>query len=42
MAEGMGDAENRPSEKLNKVYAEWADGGWGMIIPGSVPYCEFD
>ncbi|KAH8705253.1 FMN binding oxidoreductase [Talaromyces proteolyticus] len=36
MAEMLGDKNGLPTETLNKVYAEWGRGGWGMILTGNV------
>lgn len=34
MAETMSDDGN-PDENFSRVYKEWAEGGWGMIITGN-------
>lgn len=36
MAEKMADARGLPTSKLDAVYKEWADGGWGMLLTGNV------
>lgn len=37
MAEQMADGDNTvPGEVFSKVYNAWADGDWGMIMPGNV------
>ena len=33
MAEAMSPSHN-PDEKFPKVYGEWADGGWGLVMTG--------
>jgi 2,4-dienoyl-CoA reductase-like NADH-dependent reductase (Old Yellow Enzyme family) len=33
MAESMAP-NNDPNDKFMKLYGEWADGGWGMILTG--------
>lgn len=33
MAEAMSPSHN-PDEKFQKLYGEWADGGWGLLITG--------
>lgn len=34
LAETMADARGLPTSKLDTVYKEWADGGWGMLLTG--------
>jgi len=33
MAESMAPS-HIPNEKFPKVYGEWADGGWGLVMTG--------
>lgn len=35
LAEGMADKQNNiPGQVFHRVYGEWAEGGWGMILTG--------
>lgn len=34
MAENMSDPNGMPTELHNKVYTEWGEGGWGMVLTG--------
>ncbi|KAJ0139673.1 NADH oxidase, partial [Colletotrichum tanaceti] len=36
MAENWADNEGLPSEAMHAPYAEWADGGWGLVMTGNV------
>lgn len=36
MAETM-SANGDPDKNFTRVYKEWAEGGWGMIITGILP-----
>ncbi|KXH26183.1 NADH:flavin oxidoreductase/NADH oxidase [Colletotrichum simmondsii] len=36
MAENMADGEGLPSPAFHSPYAEWADGGWGLVLTGNV------
>jgi 2,4-dienoyl-CoA reductase-like NADH-dependent reductase (Old Yellow Enzyme family) len=40
MAEVM-SASHNPGKQLIKAYGEWADGGWGMILTGTLPMQGF-
>lgn len=35
MAENMADSEGLPSPAFHSPYAEWADGGWGLVLTGT-------
>lgn len=35
MEEVLGTLEGDPSEKDSRLYAEWAKGGWGLVITGA-------
>ena len=34
MAEEMAVGDRLPNEDHNKVYRQWAEGGWGMVLTG--------
>lgn len=36
MSEGLGTADNRPTDKLVKLYRTWAEGGTGLVITGNI------
>jgi 2,4-dienoyl-CoA reductase-like NADH-dependent reductase (Old Yellow Enzyme family) len=36
MSEQLGTADNRPTEKLERLYGAWADGGLGLCVTGNV------
>ena len=36
MSEALGTMDNRPTERLERLYARWADGGIGLCITGNV------
>ncbi|KAF9872018.1 NADH: flavin oxidoreductase/NADH oxidase [Colletotrichum karsti] len=36
MAESWADKDGLPVEAMNKAYAQWADGGWGLVMTGNV------
>jgi len=36
MSEQLGDAQNRPTPKLERLYRTWAEGGLGLCITGNV------
>lgn len=36
MTEGLGDAQNRATEKHVRLYRRWAEGGAGMLLTGNV------
>jgi 2,4-dienoyl-CoA reductase-like NADH-dependent reductase (Old Yellow Enzyme family) len=36
MSEALGTMDNRPTPRLDRLYARWADGGLGLCITGNV------
>ena len=36
MAENMAPKSNLPDENFKRVYADWAAGGWGLVMTGNV------
>ena len=36
LSEALGTMDNRPTERLERLYARWADGGIGLCITGNV------
>lgn len=36
MSEALGSLDNRPGERLERLYGRWADGGIGLCITGNV------
>jgi 2,4-dienoyl-CoA reductase-like NADH-dependent reductase (Old Yellow Enzyme family) len=34
MEEILGTTQGDPSEKDLKLYEEWAEGGWGLVLTG--------
>lgn len=34
MAEGLAGGKQLPDDRLEKVYAGWAEGEWGMVLTG--------
>jgi 2,4-dienoyl-CoA reductase-like NADH-dependent reductase (Old Yellow Enzyme family) len=36
MSEALGTTDNRPTERLERLYGAWADGGVGLCITGNV------
>ncbi len=36
MSEQLGTADNRPTERLERLYGAWADGGLGVCVTGNV------
>jgi 2,4-dienoyl-CoA reductase-like NADH-dependent reductase (Old Yellow Enzyme family) len=36
MAEQMADSAHMPDEHAIRAYSNWADGGWGLIITGTI------
>src|SRR5690349_21650107 len=36
MTEALADADNNPTERLERLYARWAAGGPGMILTGNM------
>lgn len=36
MSEALGTTDNRPTERLEKLYGAWADGGIGLCLTGNV------
>jgi 2,4-dienoyl-CoA reductase-like NADH-dependent reductase (Old Yellow Enzyme family) len=36
LSEGLGDKQNSPDERLERLYTSWSEGGYGLIITGNV------
>ncbi len=36
LSEGLGDKQNSPDERLERLYITWMQGGYGLIITGNV------
>lgn len=36
MAEALADKEKLPNERHRRPYVEWAKGGWGMVLTGTL------
>lgn len=36
LSEGLGDAAGAPDIRLERLYAQWAEGGYGLIVTGNV------
>ncbi|GAB4584132.1 hypothetical protein Ntsu_19640 [Nocardia sp. IFM 10818] len=36
LSEGLGTADNAPDERLERLYARWSAGGYGLIVTGNV------
>jgi 2,4-dienoyl-CoA reductase-like NADH-dependent reductase (Old Yellow Enzyme family) len=36
LSEGLGDKQNSPDERLERLYTSWSQGGYGLIVTGNV------
>lgn len=36
LSEALGDARNRPTERLVRLFEQWAAGGYGLVVTGNV------
>ena len=36
LSEGLGNAGNAPDERLERLYARWSAGGYGLVVTGNV------
>lgn len=36
LSESLGDRDGGPSDRLERLYARWADGGYGLVVTGNV------
>ena len=36
LSEGLGDKQNSPDERLERLYTSWSEGGYGLIVTGNV------
>ncbi|MEV6771650.1 nitroreductase family deazaflavin-dependent oxidoreductase [Nocardia sp. NPDC051030] len=36
LSEGLGTVDNAPDQRLERLYARWSDGGYGLIVTGNV------
>ncbi|MTL15789.1 nitroreductase family deazaflavin-dependent oxidoreductase [Nocardia seriolae] len=36
LSEGLANAENAPDARLERLYARWSEGGYGLIVTGNV------
>ncbi|WP_182376847.1 NADH:flavin oxidoreductase/NADH oxidase family protein [Nocardioides sp. WS12] len=36
LSESLGDRDGSPSDRLERLYARWADGGYGLVVTGNV------
>ncbi|MGW5574252.1 NADH:flavin oxidoreductase/NADH oxidase family protein [Nocardia thailandica] len=36
LSEALGDARNRPTDRLVRLFERWADGGYGLVVTGNV------
>ncbi|WP_067692241.1 nitroreductase family deazaflavin-dependent oxidoreductase [Nocardia jejuensis] len=36
LSEGLGTVDNAPDERLERLYARWSEGGYGLIVTGNV------
>jgi len=36
MSEALGDRRNAPDERLERLYATWSEGGYGLLVTGNV------
>lgn len=36
LSEALGDADQAPTEKLERLFATWSEGGYGLIVTGNV------
>ena len=36
LSEGLGDKQNSPDGRLERLYTSWSQGGYGLIVTGNV------
>ena len=36
LSEGLGDKQNSPDERIERLYTSWSQGGYGLIVTGNV------
>lgn len=36
MAEGLAEGSHLPGPRISRVYGEWANGGWGALLTGTI------